>query len=132
ETRAGLRSVPFLGRHQAGIATPPQTAASFLAFDVTAANRAELTTLFRTLTGRAAFLTAGGTPPPVPPNSPPSDDRLLGPTVLPDDLTVTVSLRASLFDVRYGLAARKPAGLETMRAFAQDDLHPAVPDGPLL
>ena len=132
ETRAGLRSFPFYGHHQAGIATAPQTAASFLAFDVTAANRAELTALFRALTRRAAFLTAGGTPPPVPPNSSPSDDRLLGPTVLPDDLTMTVALGASLFDGRYGLGALKPAQLETMRAFAHDDLDPAISHGDLL
>src|SRR5258705_7429575 len=99
-TEAGTRSVPFYGQYQSGIATPPQTAATFLSLDVTAANRAQLTDLFRTLTARAAFLTAGGTPPPTPPNVPPSDDRLLGPTVLPDDLTVTVALGASLFDGR--------------------------------
>jgi deferrochelatase/peroxidase EfeB len=132
ETREGLRSVPFYGQNQAGIATPPQAAASFLAFDVTAANRAELTNLFRALSARAAFLTAGGTPPPVPPNSPPSDDRLLGPTVLPDDLTVTVALGASLFDGRYGLGPRKPAQLETMQAFAHDNLDPTISDGDLL
>jgi deferrochelatase/peroxidase EfeB len=131
-TREGLRTVPFHGLHQAGIATPPQTAATFLAFDVTAANRGELTSLFRALTARAAFLTAGGTPPPVTPNAPPSDDGLLGPTVLPDDLTVTVGLGASLFDGRYGLGSRKPAQLETMRAFAHDNLDPAISNGDLL
>jgi deferrochelatase/peroxidase EfeB len=131
-TRDGLRTVPFYGEHQAGIATPPQTAAAFLALDVTAAGRVELTDLFRVLTARAAFLTAGGTPPPVPPNSAPSDDRLLGPTVLPDDLTVTVALGASLFDGRYGLGPRRPAQLETMRAFAHDNLDPAISDGDLL
>jgi deferrochelatase/peroxidase EfeB len=131
-TRDGLRTVPFYGQHQAGIATPPQTAAGFLAFDVTAASRAELTDLLRTLTARAVFLTAGGTPPPVPPNSAPSDDRLLGPTVLPDDLTVTVALGASLFDGRYGLGPRTPAQLETMRAFAHDNLDPAISGGDLL
>ena len=131
-TQDGLRTVPFHGQNQAGIATPPQTAASFFAFDVTAANRGELTNLFRTLSARAAFLTAGGTPPPVSPNSAPSDDRLLGPTVLPDDLTVTVALGASLFDGRYGLGPRRPAQLETMRAFAHDNLDPAISDGDLL
>jgi deferrochelatase/peroxidase EfeB len=65
-TREGVRSVPFYGRNQAGIGTAPQTAASFLVFEVTAANRGELTALLRTLTARAAFLTAGGTPPPTP------------------------------------------------------------------
>ncbi|HEV7864547.1 MAG TPA: Dyp-type peroxidase [Acidimicrobiia bacterium] len=132
ETRDGKRTVPFYGHHQAGIATPPQTAAAFLAFDVTAASRDELTRLFHTLTARAAFLTAGGTPPSVPPNSAPSDDRLLGPTVLPDDLTVTVALGASLFDGRFGLGPRKPAQLQTMRAFAHDHLDRAISDGDLL
>src|SRR3954447_18609668 len=47
-TREGTRRIPFYGQYQAGIGTPPQTAATFLAFDVTAANRAELTNLFRT------------------------------------------------------------------------------------
>jgi deferrochelatase/peroxidase EfeB len=131
-TREGKRSVPFYGSHQAGIATPPQTTATYLAFDVTAAHRDELTDLFRTLTARAAFLTKGGTPPPTPPNAPSSDDRLLGPTVLPDDLTVTVALGASLFDGRYGLAPRKPAQLETMRAFAHDNLDPKISGGDLL
>lgn len=125
ETREGLRAVPFYGRNQAGIATAPQTAAGFLAFDVTAANRGELT-------ARAAFLTAGGTPPPTSPTAAPSDDRLLGPTVLPDDLTVTVGLGASLFDGHYGLGPSKPAQLETMRAFAHDNLDPTISHGDLL
>ncbi|WP_346281859.1 hypothetical protein, partial [Pseudonocardia sp.] len=30
-TQDGQRSIPFHGRYQAGIATPPQTAATFLA-----------------------------------------------------------------------------------------------------
>jgi deferrochelatase/peroxidase EfeB len=131
-TQDGQRSIPFHGRYQAGIATPPQTAATFLAFDVTAANRGELTQLFQTLTARAAFLTAGGAPPAVPPGAPPSDDRLLGLTVPPDDLTVTVALGASLFDGRYGLGPVKPAQLETMQAFAHDKLDPAICDGDLL
>jgi deferrochelatase/peroxidase EfeB len=131
-TRDGTRSIAFYGQHQAGIGTPPQTAATFLSLDVIAADRRELAELFRTLTARAAFLTKGGTPPPTPPNAPPSDDRLLGPTVLPDDLTVTVALGASLFDSRYGLGARKPTQLETMRAFTHDNLDPRISDGDLL
>jgi len=125
-TEDGTHSIPFFGQHQAGIATPAQTAAAFLAFDVTAGNRRELRDLFRTLTERAAFLTKGGTPPPA------EHRHLLGATVLPDDLTVTVAVGASLFDDRYGLAPRKPAQLETMRAFANDDLDPQVTHGDLL
>jgi deferrochelatase/peroxidase EfeB len=128
----GGRKVPFYGTNQAGIATPPQVAATFLSFDVVAANRGDLTNLFKTLTARAAFLTQGGTPPSVPANAPPSDDHLLGPTVLPDDLTVTIALGATLFDDRYGLAPQKPAQLQTMKAFLHDNLDPAISDGDLL
>src|SRR3954463_8359439 len=131
-TEDSTRSIPFYGSHQAGIATPPQTTAAFLAFDVTAANPRELGDLFRTLTERAAFLTTGGAPPPPRPGAPPEQRHLLGATVLPDDLTVTVALGASLFDGRYGLAQRKPAGLKTMRAFAHDDLDPKITHGDLL
>jgi deferrochelatase/peroxidase EfeB len=125
-TEDGTHSVPFHGEHQAGIATPPQTAAAFLSFDVTTGDRRELIDLFRTLTDRAAFLTKGGTPPS------PEHRHLLGATVLPDDLTVTVALGASLFDGRYGLAPFKPAQLETMRAFAHDDLDRKITNGDLL
>src|SRR3954447_15255492 len=62
-TEDSTRSIPFYGSHQAGIAPPPQTTPAFLSFDVTAANRRELSDLFRTLTERAAFLTTGRTPP---------------------------------------------------------------------
>jgi deferrochelatase/peroxidase EfeB len=120
----GTHRIPFYGEHQAGIATPAQTAAAFLSFDVTAGNARELTDLCRTLTERAAFLTEGGT-------SPVHRD-LLGPTVLPDDLTITVAVGASLFDDRYGLAPHKPAQLKTMRAFAHDDLDPKITHGDLL
>lgn len=126
------RSIPFFGRHQAGIATPAQTAAAFLSFDVTAGHPRELADLFRTLTERAAFLTAGGPPPPPAPGTPPEHRDLLGAAVQPDDLTITVALGASLFDDRYGLAQRKPAQLEIMRAFAHDELDPKITHGDLL
>jgi deferrochelatase/peroxidase EfeB len=131
-TEDSTHSIPFYGQHQAGIATPPQTAAAFLSFDVTAGNLRELTDLFRTLTERAAFLTKGGTPPPPRAGTPPEHRDLLGPTTPPDDLTVTVAVGASLFDGRYGLAPRKPTQLETMRAFAHDDLDPKITHGDLL
>src|SRR3954468_4590259 len=79
-TEDSTHNIPFYGQHQAGIATPPQTAAAFLSFDVIAANRRELVELFRTLTERAAFLVRGGTPPPPPPGEPPEHRHLLGAT----------------------------------------------------
>jgi deferrochelatase/peroxidase EfeB len=131
-TEDSTHSIPFYGATQAGIATPPQTAADFLSFDVTAPGRRELIDLLRTLTERAAFLTNGGAPSPPRAGKPSEHRLLLGATVVPDDLTVTVALGASLFDDRYGLAPRKPAQLKTMRPFDHDDLDPKLTHGDLL
>ena len=65
-------------------------------------------------TDRARFLTAGGTPPPVGIDGPPSDSGTLGPTVVPDGLTVTFGVGSTLFDDRYGLASKLPAHLTPM------------------
>ncbi|MCU1581428.1 MAG: efeB [Microbacteriaceae bacterium] len=125
-------SHPFEGRHQQGILTPAQASAAFVAFDVTAANRNELAQLFKTITERARFLTTGGTPAPVGISAPAADSGVLGPVVVPDGLTVTASVGASLFDDRYGLAALKPAKLRTMEDFVNDSLRREVCDGDLL
>jgi deferrochelatase/peroxidase EfeB len=54
---------PFYGPHQAGILTPQQASMMLVAFDVLAADKADLERLFRLLTQRIAFLTAGGPAP---------------------------------------------------------------------
>lgn len=127
-----LPAVPFYGKYQAGILPASQRQTAVISFNATAEGRGELIDLFRTITARAAFLTAGGTPPPVGIGGPPSDSGVLGPTVVPDGLTVTLGVGSTLFDDRYGLAGRLPARLTPMLPFPNDDLDPAQVGGDLV
>ena len=79
-----LPPVPFHGRYQAGILPKPRPQTAVISFNTTADGRAELTDLFRAITTRARFLTAGGIPPPTGIGGPPSDSGVLGPAVVPD------------------------------------------------
>jgi deferrochelatase/peroxidase EfeB len=129
----GVRpAVPFHGEHQAAIVLDPAPATAVISFNATAENRAELTELFQTVTDRARFLTAGGTPPTVGIDGPPSDSGVLGPTVVPDGLTVTFGVGSTLFDDRYGLASKLPPRLTPMWSFPNDDLDPAQTGGDLI
>ena len=132
EPAARLPAVPFHGPSQAGIANPPPPAACFVSFNVTAANRAELIELLQTLTARARFLTHGGIPADLGPVEPPSDSGTLGPEIPADGLTVTVGFGATLFDNRFGIAARTPKHLTPMTSFPNDDLKPDLVGGDLL
>jgi deferrochelatase/peroxidase EfeB len=127
-----LPPVPFEGKYQAGILPQSQRQTAVIAFSATAEGRGELTDLFQAITARARFLTAGGTPPPVGIGGPPSDSGVLGPTVVPDGLTVTLGVGSALFDDRYGLADRLPTGLTPMHPFPNDDLDPAQTGGDLV
>jgi deferrochelatase/peroxidase EfeB len=121
----------FHGPNQAAILDVPRRRTIVAAFDVVAEGKGDLTELFRTLTDRARALTSGGIPPVEGITAPPSDSGILGPSVPPGGLTVTLGLGASLFDHRYGLAARKPAGLVQMPMFPNDDLDSAWCHGDL-
>ncbi|QRE72577.1 iron uptake transporter deferrochelatase/peroxidase subunit [Methylobacterium aquaticum] len=123
---------PFLGAHQAGIVTAQPAAALFVALDVLAEDRGELAKLFRILTERFAFLTEGGPVPVLDPRLPPADSGILGPRVLPDNLTATLAVGASLFDDRYGLAGAAPRHLRPMDRFPNDSLDGKLCHGDLL
>jgi deferrochelatase/peroxidase EfeB len=125
-------AVPFHGKHQAGILPVSQRATAVVSFTATTGSRTELTDLFQTVTDRARFLTAGGLPPTVGIDGPPSDSGVLGPTVVPDGLTVTLGVGSTLFDDRYGLASVKPALLTPMQSFPNDNLDPAQCGGDII
>jgi deferrochelatase/peroxidase EfeB len=127
-----LPAVPFHGRYQAGILPSPQPATTVVSFNATADGSGELSDLMRALTARARFLAAGGPPAPTGIQAPPSDSGTLGPTVVPDGLTVTVGVGSTLFDDRYGLTARKPGKLTPMRVFPDDALDEAQCGGDLV
>ncbi|WIX76111.1 Dyp-type peroxidase [Amycolatopsis carbonis] len=115
--------VPFHSPRQAAVLAEPVRHTIVAAFDVVAQNRHELTELLRELTGRAAFLTAGGALAALGITGPPADSGVLGPEVPAGELSVLVGVGSSLFDDRYGLAARKPAKLKPMPVFPDDALE---------
>ncbi len=124
---------PFGGRTQQGVTTPQQRFAVFAAFDAVAADRGGLGDALQAVSDRARRLTAGdrallGNPG----EGPTPDSGLLGVRMAPDGLTVTVGLGSSLFDGRYGLADRRPAGLKTMPTFPDDDLDASQCHGDVL
>ena len=133
---AEAASYPFHGTRQSGVLTPgpsgKQAFTCVAAFDATAADKAALADLLRTVTARARFLTAGGIPPNLGVSQPPSDSDVLGPVIPADGLTVTVSAGSTLFDDRYGLAAIKPLKLKPMTTFPNDAPEDAWLHGDLL
>lgn len=93
------KTIPFEGLHQAGVLTPEQKNASFIAFNVTVESLDKLQKLFEILTKRIAYLTQVQTAPKTPNDRmPPAESGILGTHIQPDALTVTVSLGQSLFD----------------------------------
>ena len=122
----------FYGRHQAGIVTPQPAAALVASFDVLASTHDDLVRLMKNLTARTAGLMAGEMPLSRDPKLPPPDNGLLGPTGFPDDLSMTVAIGASLFDDRFGLAAKRPRRLVAMTRFPNDALDADQCHGDLL
>ncbi|WP_214411581.1 iron uptake transporter deferrochelatase/peroxidase subunit [Sphaerisporangium fuscum] len=125
--------VAFYGEHQAGIVTPAQDRLHFVSFDVITKKRDELVDLLQEWTAAAARMTQGkdaGTFGAVggSPEAPPDDTgEALG---LPaSGLTITIGFGPSLFDERFGLAAKKPAALADLPKFPGEDLKPEISGG---
>jgi deferrochelatase/peroxidase EfeB len=129
---AAQETPSFHGPHQAGIFTPAQRSVIFAAFDIAVSSAEALRQALQTLTACARFLTTGGEPTPGPITTPPADNGVLGPVIPSDRLTITVSVGASMFDARFGLADRKPRSLTTMGVFPGDALDPGWCHGDLM
>lgn len=137
---AGGGTHAFFGAHQAGITTAVQDHMHFAAFDMAdGATRDDLVELLQDWSYAASRMTqgldtsatgaVGGSP-----EAPPDDTgEALG---LPASaLTVTFGFGPTLFerdgDDRFGIAERRPEGLERLPRFLGDDLVPAESGGDL-
>jgi deferrochelatase/peroxidase EfeB len=129
---AGPVTYSVFGLHQPGVTTPQPAAGLVAAFEVEARSRAGLGDVLGVLSARAQDLMTGKPPPRRDGTVPPPDSGVLGPAPAPEGLTITVSVGASLFDKRFGLAALRPRRLTRMPAFPNDDLDPARCHGDLL
>ncbi|MGE3235937.1 MAG: Dyp-type peroxidase domain-containing protein, partial [Thermoleophilia bacterium] len=125
--------VAFHGAHQAGITADPTPARGLAAaFTVIADDRAHLAETLRDLSDEVQGLMEGRPIEVRDPAYPPADSGILGPEPPADDLSVVVSVGASLFDGRYGLADRRPSELVQMPFMANDRLDPERSHGDLL
>jgi deferrochelatase/peroxidase EfeB len=126
------RYLPFRGPHQTGITHPANEQGLLAAFTVTADDRNELRDTLRALSAESERLMSGEPYEDRDPAYPPLYTGTIGNPPPPADLSVVVSVGASLFDERYGLADRKPLALEKMPFLANDRLDPDRSHGDLL
>jgi deferrochelatase/peroxidase EfeB len=122
----------FYGAHQAGIITPAQDRLAFGTLSVVSGTtQADLRDLLREWTSAAARMAAGQlvgedtglTAPPV------DTGEAIGSPV--SWLTITVGYGPSLFDQRFGLAARKPSVLAQLPPLPNENLDPDYTGGDL-
>lgn len=130
---AATGTVPFYGKHQAGISTAQQERLMFAAIDVTATDPQQVALMLGRWSAMAARFCAGElvTSAPDKPEQPPYDT---GETVgmSASNLTITVGFGPSMFDDRFGLAAKRPAALQPLEGLAGSSvLDPAFSDGDL-
>jgi deferrochelatase/peroxidase EfeB len=121
----------WYGTTQPGIADRTRGFTLLAAFTCVAPDRARLEQMFRDLGAEAHRLCDGITEGPLDEASPPPTTGLMG-TDSTKGTTVAVSVGASLFDQRYGLADKKPRELVEMPYLVNDRLDPAWSHGDVL
>jgi dye decolorizing peroxidase len=118
----GRTTVPFHGRHQAGILTPLQAHGHLLAFDLApGAGRREAAALLRRWSRTAAHLMAGGRS---------ARDSGVAHDAGPSSLTATFGFGRGFF-ARTGLEDRMPSALAPLPRFTADALDERRSDGDL-
>lgn len=122
-------------RHDPDFSLASAYAEAFVAFDVVSGSLAELRDLMRAWTVAAERMIrgepAGSYGPTAGPYDAPPDDTGEAIGLPPAGLTITFGFGPSLFDDRFGLAPRKPAGLAPLPHFPGDYLDPARTGGDL-
>jgi deferrochelatase/peroxidase EfeB len=125
--------VEFYGHRQTGIAPPVVPTLGMMAsFKVLSPDRASLRDTFIELTDEIQGLMSGRPPLIRDEAFPPTDSGILGATPTADNLSVVMSVGASLFDDRDGLSNKTPTELVRMPFLANDRLDPARTHGDLL
>ena len=135
-----LTSVPFRGKHQAGIVTEAQDRMHFATFDVTTNSRDDVLAMLADWTEMAERMTQGKEAFPngstgQNPYSPPSDTgEALG--LPPSQLTLTIGFGPSFFLKdgvdRFGIADKKPAELVDLPKFPNEKIDPARSGGDIV
>ncbi len=138
-------SYPFFGQYQSGIITPAQDRLHFAAFDISGNSRSELQELLedwsyaanRMMAGLAASASGSGSADARSDTNlrdsydAPPDDTGEALDLPPAGLTITFGFGPSLFDRRFGLAARRPEALIDLPHFAGDALIDTLVGGDL-
>jgi len=121
----------FRGEHQAGVLEPPAPHGLLASFRCVDPDRAGLVRTLLELSDELEGLVGARAPAEADSQLPPPDNGVLAEVSEPG-LVTTLSVGASLFDGRYGLAGRKPRELVTMPFLANDRLDPGRSHGDLL
>lgn len=124
--------LPFFGPHQTGVTARHQANGLMAAFTVTAKDREGLVDTLRNLTDETERMMTGTPYEERDASFPPLHTGHITNPPPPHNLTVVVSVGASLFDDRFGLADRKPTELVKMPFLANDRLDPERSHGDLL
>jgi len=134
-TSGAAASYPFYGEHQSGIVTAAQDRLHFASFDVSDITAGELEELLADWTYAAGRMTsglgAGEFGPASGPYDSPPDDTGEALDLPPAGLTITFGFGPSLFDERFGLAAKRPAALIDLPHFPGDALVDTLVGGDL-